>query len=574
MIFEENAIVIPGSEHLIYGFESKGNHIIPSHYQPTKFEGDTMLWILPADPENGQAIKISCGQYYVSNQRITFAGAYTKEEYPHPEHLGGRPACDFFGKGVKLEIPHGDQFEKAYARFYWDNLLPQIAERTFLRKKKDIRDGYVLSTLNKNAYAGTYPAVDHEFHMKGRFAVGGTAEASLIKRMLELQLKIMREDKKKKSRNVCAIQPNRRREYNVWRPSRNLRRRAQMFRVTANIEFVEGMHNYYCLTKDIDFLRAHIAALEKNCAYIESFIRPDGLLNSHVYYEDQVIKDGPVVQAQCFAVNSFRLMVQLEELLGRQERARHYEQLAQMLGEAMNQFWDDENGRYIDWIDARDERHDHIHLLANQLPVMLGLASEEQMKLCAETTAKHRDIWSKFPSFVAAKIEDYTETEIGIGGPYDLCAAGRYWCWDAEFLAWQNNGEALLRQLLQVAEQAEIDSYLMGERYDMNYVYYNTGKDSERNWHGASLYYEYPNVFLYVLICHYLGVRRGFDCDLIVNPLIKQGAVTLENYDLSYHVAEDGALELKNIGECALSIALPKLGKRIVLAAGESKTLC
>ena len=31
-----------------------------------------------------------------------------------------------------------------------------------LRKKKDIREGYVLSTLNKKAYAGTYPAVDHE----------------------------------------------------------------------------------------------------------------------------------------------------------------------------------------------------------------------------------------------------------------------------------------------------------------------------------------------------------------------------------------------------------------------------
>ena len=47
-----------------------------------------------------------------------------------------------------------------------------------MEKKKDIRDGFVLSTLNLKSYGGTYPAVDHEFHMKGRYAVGGKAESA------------------------------------------------------------------------------------------------------------------------------------------------------------------------------------------------------------------------------------------------------------------------------------------------------------------------------------------------------------------------------------------------------------
>ena len=557
MTFEPNTIVISKGAYHIYGFESKGNVIVPPHYQPKKFGGDTLLWLLPINPEQGKAYKITCGQYYVNGEKIKFVGAYEKEEYC------ARPACDFFGRGIRLELPHGDVFEKAWARFYWDNLLPQIAERTMMRGKRDIRDGYVLSTLNKRAYAGTYPAVDHEFHMKGRLAVGGAAEASLIRRMLELQLKIMREDPQ--SKNVCAVQPSRAREYDVWRSSRDLKCKAQMFRVTANIEFVEGVYNYYCLTKDLDFLRTHIHAIEKNCAYIEHFIRPDGLLDSHVYYEDQVMKDGAVTQAQCFAVHIFTLMARLEALLGRAEKAAHYTGLAQKLGDAVRLFWDSEKGRFIDWIDSKGERHDHIHLLANRLPVLLGLASEAQAKACAETIEKYSDIWAKFPSFVAANIEDYTKTEIGVGGPYDLCAAGRYWCWDAEFLAWKRDGAALLRQLLQVAAQAQLDGYCMGERYDMNYVYYQ----DEKNWHGASLYYEYPNVFLYVLVCQYLGVRRGFDCDLIVNPLIEQGTVTLETCGISYTV-EDGTLELRNIGVRALSIDLPGWGKRVVLLAGES----
>jgi len=558
--FKQNEIIIPKEQYLLYGFESRGNVIIPPHYQPKKFSGDSLLWILPADPEKGSAFKITCGHYDVKNGQVKFIGGYEKQEFP------ARPACDFFGRGIKLTIEHGNVFKQAYARFYWDNLLPQIAERTLMRKKLDVRDGYVMSTLNKKAYAGTYPAVDHEFHMKGRFAVGGAAESSLIRRMLELQLKVMREYKTGQSKNLCAIQPNRNREYDVWRKSSDKTNNAQMFRITANVEFVEGMYNYYCMTKDIDFLRTNIDATERNCAYIESFIRPDGLLDSHVYYEDQVIKDGPVAQAQCFAVNAFRLMAKLETLLGRNDQAARYESLANKLGDAMEHFWDAEKGRYIDWIDSHNKRHDHVHLLANQLPTMLGLASDEQAAKCAETIKAHSEIWAKFPSFVAAKIEDYTDSELGC--PYDLCAAGRYWCWDAEFLAWQNNGDALLRQLLQVTEQAKLDNFLMGERYDMNYVYYQ----DDKNWHGASLYYEYPNVFLYVLVCHYLGVRRGFDCDVELRPLIKEGTVTLETYGLSYTISE-GKLTLHNISTRALSVDLPHHNKQVVLQAGECRSI-
>lgn len=555
-------------EILIYGFESDGNHIIPPHYQPKKFKGNQIIWLLPANDENQLSTKITGGEYRVKKNSkgltITFEGRHTEEVFSF------RPKSDFFGKKFSFNMEGGDEFEKAYARFYWDNLLNQIAERTYMRKKKDIREGYVLSTLNKKAYAGTYPAVDHEFHMKGRFAVGGEAEASLIKRMLLLQLKIMKEDKKGLSRNVCSIQPSRRREYNVWRDSRDHKCRAQMFRITANIEFVEGLYNYYSLTKDLEFLKNHIDATEKSCDYIESFIDKKGLLDSHVYYEDQVMKDGAVLQSQLFAVNSLRLMAQMEKLLGRDEKSEHYVTLSKRLGTAAVKtfpegFWDKENKRFIDWIDSKGKSHDHIHLLSNELPEMLGICSEEQADLCRKAIGEHLDVFSKFPSFVAAKIEDYTESEIGTGGPYDLCAAGRYWCWDAEYLASRKNGKAIKKQLEQVTAQAESDNYLMGERYDMNYVYYNSDADGKRNWHGASLYYEYPNVFLYVLICKYFGVTRGFDCDINLNPLFENGSVTLEQYGLSFTVKNSQVTSVKNIGKNEMKIKIAGRNSGIVI---------
>ena len=60
----------------------------------------------------------------------------------------------------------------------------------------------------------------------------------------------MREDKKGLSRNVCSVQPSRRREYNVWRRSKSLKVRAQMFRISANGEFVEEVYGYYSLTPE------------------------------------------------------------------------------------------------------------------------------------------------------------------------------------------------------------------------------------------------------------------------------------------------------------------------------------
>lgn len=544
------------SNTLLYGFQSDGSHIIPPHFQPKRFSGDTILWLLPAQA-NGQSRKIVCKSYKVKKSRkgtqIDFDGEYTEEVF------SARPLCDFFGNEMEFNIEHGEAFETACAHFYWDNQLNQIAERTFMRKKKDIREGYVLSTLNTKVYAGTYPAVDHEFHIKGRFAVGGKSEAELIRRMLLLQLKIMREDRKKLSRNVCSVQPNRRREYNVWRYSRDRKCKAQMFRLTANIEFIEAVYSYYSLTKDIGFIKDNISAIENNCSYIERFISSDGLLDSHVYYEDQVMKDGAVCQAQLFAVNGFRLMSETEKLLGRNEQAKHYEQVSKLLAETAvknypDGFWDKEKGRFIDWIDSGGKAHDRIHLLANELPELFGVCSEEQAEKCRKTIEAHREVFGKFPSFVASRIEDYTDTEIGSGGPYDLCAAGRYWCWDAEYLAHKKYGEKLCGQLLKVAKQAETDGYLMGERYDMNYVYYNTGEDGRRNWHGSSLYYEYPNVFQYVLITKYLGVKRGFDCDIELSPLFKDGTVKLRQYGIEFSVKDGEITEINNLTDKKLTI--------------------
>lgn len=566
-------IRLGSNEYLIYGFQKEGSHVIPPHYQPDHFVGESILWILPQD-KTGNARMLQGGKYSVEK-----AGGYIRvsfEEEYQEQVFSGRPCCDFFGNQISFDMEHKELFERTFAGFYWDNLLNQMAERTFMQEREDIREGYVLSTLNINAYPGTYPSVDHEFHMKGRFAIGGKVEAELIKRMLQLQLKIMREDEMQVSRNVCSVQPDGRREYEVLRECESLKYEAQMFRLTGNIEFVEGVYNYYSLTRDVSFIRENLEALEYNCTYIEQFIRENGLLDSHVYYEDQVIKDGTVLQAQLFAANAFRLMGEIEKLLLREEKAAYYLEIAGSLGEAAMRpypdgFWDEKEKRFIDWIDARGEKHDHIHLLSNELPVLFGFADQTQTEQCEQLILKNRKIFDLFPTFVAVDVEKYTEDEIGTGGPYDLCAAGRYWCWDAEYLAYQKDSSRILKQLLQVCKQAEMDDFWMGERYDMNYVYYNTGEDGLKNWHGASQYYEYPNVWIYVMICIYAGVRAGFEANLIIDPLFEEGSITLEQYGIFFSVEKFCVKEIRNIGDREIKIEVPGYQEQIILKAGEHK---
>ena len=181
-------------------------------------------------------------------------------------------------------------------------------------------------------------------------------------------------------------------------------------------------------------------------------------------------------------------------------------------------YWDEKNQRFIDWVDRDGKPHDHIHLLANTVPVTLGYATPDQTTAVSRLVEENAGQFERFPSFVAADIAGYTKSEIGNGGPYDLSAAGRYWYWDAAFRESQKQNSVLLNQLKAVAAEGAKDNYFMGERYDMDYVYYIDGK----NAHGAGKYYEYPNVYSAVLISKFLGLTLPADVEVSVAPQSQQ----------------------------------------------------
>lgn len=441
------------------------------------------------------------------------------------------------------------------------------------RSKPCYPDGYVLSTLRTDVYGGTYPDVDHEFQCRGRIALGGALELDLTRRMLELELRLMREDPTGLYRSPCSLQPSGAREYHVRRNSLDRTVNAEMFLITGNVEVIQIAWLYAALSRDFDWPGAHIEELERAAAFTEGLIDCNGRLWSDVYYEDQVMKDGSECMSAALAARAFGQLGELEALLGRAHQAERYRglelRLARQLASPLPRgFWDANEERFIDWLDRDGRAHDHLHLLANELPVLMGYCSGEQERAVARLIDANLDEYQRFPTFMSARIQDYTGSEIGDGGPYDLCAAGRYWCWDAAYWRRLRRGDMLARQLASVARQAELDGWRMVERYDMNHVYYK----SELNWHGSAYYYEYPNVFCWVLIHDYLGVQPALLDDLALSPLAPCGtSVALEGAGIAYEIGK-GCIDVTNLraGSMTISLDMTAHGARRACARREA----
>lgn len=527
--------------------------VLPIGTTGARIDANRAFWALPLDAaskdhswyielQNGSATatKTEAGLDIAVNADHVLI--YEAEARPHSDPLHHR---------FSLSIDSGAELENALAGFYWGTILPSVVEKTMAARFPYNR-GYVLSTLNVKAYAGSYPAVDHEFQIKGRMAIGTGVDLDVVKRMIELQFQLMNDDPEKLHRAPTSVQPDGRREYHVRRSSMDNRENAAMFPLTGNIEVIEEAWHYYETTKDLAWLRSNIQNLEDAAGWTLASIDQYGRVWSDVYYEDQVMKDGRETQAQAFAAYTFGLLAKMESALNRQAQAAHDTEISKRMVDALISplpmgYWDEKNRRFVDWIDRMGIVHDHIHLVANTLPVTLGYATAAQAEAVRHLVEENAGQFERFPSFLAADIAAYNQSEIGNGGPYDLSAAGRYWYWDAAFRESEKQSDILLKQLQTVAAEGAKDNYFMGERYDMDYVYYIDGK----NAHGAEKYYEYPNVYAAVLIEKYLGLSIPADADVAVAPRIV-GLGTIEfgtpEYALRYSFDKNGFV-LKNLSD-------------------------
>ncbi|OOQ57952.1 hypothetical protein [Mucilaginibacter pedocola] len=555
-------------------------YVLPANAPMGKITANTNLWVLPQNAlskDNSYLIKLFSGDSLTvaaenGGLKVT---VYAKKFELHSAET--RPHSDCFNNRYTIGINDGEALANALAGFYWGTMLQSVIEKT-KAKSYPYSSGYVISTLNPKAYAGSYPDVDHEFQIKGRLAFGSDVDIDVVKRMIELQFKLMQDDPEGLFRNPCSVQPSGEREYHIRRNSQNNKSNANMFLLTGNMEVLEESFNYFKATKDSTWLGKNIINLENAASLTIANTDQYGRVWSDVYYEDQVMKDGRETMSGALAAYTFQLLAQMESILNRGDKSAYYTEFSKKIARQLVQplpqgFWDEKEQRFVDWVDRSGVKHNHVHLLANILPAMFGYTTEAQVGAVNRLIDDKLSEFQRFPSFISSDVAAYDKYEIGDGGPYDLCAAGRYWWWDASYWKWRNNNGLLAKQLKTVALEAVKDSFYMGERYDMDHVYYVDKKD----WHGADMYYESPCVYTSVLIDNYLGIQHSLNADLAIKPNVNgYGTIEFTNplYNIRYTISEKG-FKLKNLSnkprKFAVDLSAVFKGKQLKVAEGSKQ---
>ncbi|MBL4676372.1 MAG: hypothetical protein JKY70_09245 [Mucilaginibacter sp.] len=239
-------------------------YILPMNGAPGEICANTGLWVLPQNAlskDNSYFIKLSGNDSVTATiaNGTTTVNIYAKKFELHKAEC--RPHSDCFNNRYTLNIQDGEVLANALAGFYWGTMLQSVIEKT-KAKNYPYSSGYVISTLNPKAYAGSYPDVDHEFQIKGRLAFASDLDINVVKRMIELQFKLMQDDPEGLFRNPCSVQPSGEREYHIRRNSENNKTNANMFLLTGNMEVLEESYNYFKATKDADWLKKNIQNLE------------------------------------------------------------------------------------------------------------------------------------------------------------------------------------------------------------------------------------------------------------------------------------------------------------------------
>ena len=178
--------------------------------------------------------------------------------------------------------------------------------------------------------------------------MGSEIDLDVVRRMIELQFKLMNDDPEGLYRMPTSVQPDGRREYHMRRNSQDNRQNAAMFPLTGDIEVIEESWRYYEARKETAWLRSNIENLEHAAGWILSNTDQYGRVWSDVYYEDQVIKDGRVTQAQAFAAHAFVLLAGMENLLGRRDEAARFDKAAKKMADVLIAplpmgYWDEKN---------------------------------------------------------------------------------------------------------------------------------------------------------------------------------------------------------------------------------------
>lgn len=282
----------------------------------------------------------------------------------------------------------------------------------------------------------------------------------------------------------------------------------------ADPTFIQNADVIFRYTLDRNWLSEQIPFINRSADHLLSLTTAAGAVQGAGYYIERPTRIESDGVAQCYAVDAFRRVADLNRVLGDTSAARKYDQVAQRIQRHFQtRFWvGDHFAEYLH--PQRGVIASHGLTDVDWAAIATNVATAEQKAvLWPQLCHEKRFHYGGMPTGIATEPQSYEDWEFTHPDRHDLAAMGRVWYLEAWARAVMGDGQGLLAGLLKVSQVGRDSSYYWFERYHPD------GAGGVKPA-GPKTYCEYPANLIRIVQRFLFGVERQLDGTLVLAPVV------------------------------------------------------
>ena len=268
----------------------------------------------------------------------------------------------------------------------------------------------------------------------------------------------------------------------------------------------------YAAGQDRQWLASQISSINLSADYLLSLVTEDGRVRGAGYYIERPTRIESDGVAQCYAIDAFRKVSELNAVLGREEDAEHYRKIAKKMQHYfITKFWHE--NKFAEYYNP-----EYGFITAHGLTdtdwasIALCIATREQTEILYPQLSNDKGfIYGTMPAGISTKPQTYEDWEFAHPDRYDLGAMGRVWYLTAMANAERHDSTNLVAGLHAVAEQGKKNDFYWHERY-------HPSDNEENHPAGPITYCEYPANFIRIVQRFLLGIDICIDGVIVLAP--------------------------------------------------------
>ena len=290
--------------------------------------------------------------------------------------------------------------------------------------------------------------------------------------------------------------------YRHWVP-------ADPLRALGYPTYIQNADIIFRWTGDLEWLRAQLPSINLAADFLASLTTAEGAVAGAGYYVERPTRVEYDGVAQCYSVDAFRRIADLNAITGNTDAAARYRRLADSIeGHFRTRFW--AKDRFAEYIHPeRGVIATHGLTDVDWAAIATGVATAEQ---CAILWPQLRDEplfrYGGMPTGIATHPEKYESWEFAYDDRMDLAAMGRVWYLECWARARMGDAPGLVDAIRRVCEAGKNSGYYWRERY------------GAEGGFGAEKYCEYPANLIRIVQRFLFGVEYTLDGALVLAPTV------------------------------------------------------